>query len=1085
MVGDWDNDGADNIGVVDENTSPSTWNLDTNGGGAADISLQYGLSSENDQYYVGNWADVLWDGNQDGDGNGITWAVADNWSGGVVPTSGQSVVIDQPTTAGTIHIGASTSTGSVVSTEKISFSSGTWTLAEDSSLLNGFDIGGSTFAPAGTVTVRGSSSWGRVTLSGTGVTINEGIIDYYGGTLTVNAGASLVNAGTFNHTANSTVRIDGTVTTSIYTLPAGRLEGSGTIVGALSANSGATVAPGNSPGTLNTDNFDLQSGATLEIEIGGVNAGNTASDHDQVNVTGTVTLAGIPDVSQFNSFTSSVGDQFTIISNDGADAVSGTFSGLPEGSTISDFLGTGLGAIVSYAGGDGNDVVLTAAETAVTVSGGTLYITDTTLAGVADNLTITTNGANFEISSSGGLLAAPGLTGDGTTTVTVPISSITGNSISVNSGGGNDSITLGSTFAPGGAFAINIDGGSGTDSVTWDATVATLSVDVQSDTIVVNGNISTSGSDSVSMTAERDIVLNSGSSITTVAGNITLTADDDDSGDGPLVIGGDLTSTGGSITVSGNNTSGIGVEVVGRTLSTTGTGAITIDGTGGSGAGFFMRGDITAVDGNIQVTGSSTSQQGFIVTDSGGTLLTTGTGDIIIDGTGGNRGSQIQNNFVLSTINGNIQITGDATDRGVFIDNAVVESTGTGSITLNGTGNNIGVSLKNSNGRVTSADGSISITGMGPGNDITTFSSATINSTNGGNISLFAEELAIGGPVKSAGALLIEPRTASTTIGLGGGAGTLNIDDTEITNFTNGFSSITIGDGSNTAVITIESATFVDDVNVIGDSVVANGLNSSGGGNTILATADTGDVTGTSIGATNVGVAAQTGIGTDAVALGIGNNITLQTESGDINVTGNIPNITSIGGIDGISILDASDNNSGLDNIDVLFTSTFPSTSQPIVNNDGGNIILTTIVDRLDVNSSITATGGNGAIEINAKRFIRVSGVGTTISTVGIGGVTMDAEFGDIQFNGAGLVQTESGDISMTALDGTTGGGLGGVFMSFADIVSQTGSVMVSGAAGSGSNRAGIKMENGSTIQTTGVGCNRRSAFQHASVCGV
>ena len=187
---------------------------------------------------------------------------------------------------------------------------------------------------------------GGVTLSGTGVTINEGIIDYYGGTLTVNAGASLVNAGTFNHTANSTVRIDGTVTTSIYTLPAGRLEGSGTIVGALSANSGATVAPGNSPGTLNTGNFDLQSGATLEIEIGGVNAGNTASDHDQVNVTGTVTLAGILDVSQFNSFTPSVGDQFTIISNDGADAVSGTFSGLPEGSTISDFLGTGLGAIV-------------------------------------------------------------------------------------------------------------------------------------------------------------------------------------------------------------------------------------------------------------------------------------------------------------------------------------------------------------------------------------------------------------------------------------------------------------------------------------------------------------------------------------------------------------------------------------------------------------------------------------------------------------------------------------------------------------------------------------------------------------------
>ena len=39
VVGDWDNDGDDNIGVVDENTTPSTWNLDTNGGGAAEISL--------------------------------------------------------------------------------------------------------------------------------------------------------------------------------------------------------------------------------------------------------------------------------------------------------------------------------------------------------------------------------------------------------------------------------------------------------------------------------------------------------------------------------------------------------------------------------------------------------------------------------------------------------------------------------------------------------------------------------------------------------------------------------------------------------------------------------------------------------------------------------------------------------------------------------------------------------------------------------------------------------------------------------------------------------------------------------------
>lgn len=47
------------------------------------------------------------------------------------------------------------------------------------------------------------------------------------------------------------------------------------------------------------------------------------------------------------------GTTFTIIDNDGTDPVTGTFAGLPEGASIQGF-------IVSYRGGTGNDVVLTA-----------------------------------------------------------------------------------------------------------------------------------------------------------------------------------------------------------------------------------------------------------------------------------------------------------------------------------------------------------------------------------------------------------------------------------------------------------------------------------------------------------------------------------------------------------------------------------------------------------------------------------------------------------------------------------------------------------------------------------------------------
>ena len=64
-------------------------------------------------------------------------------------------------------------------------------------------------------------------------------------------------------------------------------------------------------------------------------------------------------MSLLGGFDPSVGTAFTIIANDGGDAVAGTFAGLAEGATFQS--GAALFSI-SYAGGDGNDVVLTAVE---------------------------------------------------------------------------------------------------------------------------------------------------------------------------------------------------------------------------------------------------------------------------------------------------------------------------------------------------------------------------------------------------------------------------------------------------------------------------------------------------------------------------------------------------------------------------------------------------------------------------------------------------------------------------------------------------------------------------------------------------
>ncbi len=96
-------------------------------------------------------------------------------------------------------------------------------------------------------------------------------------------------------------------------------------------------------------------GATLALSIGG-----TAPDagYQRLGVAGGIDLTGASLVLE-GSYTPAVGDTFVVVDNDGADAVSGTFTALPEGTSIPNVLGSSLSARIAYAGGTGNDVVLT------------------------------------------------------------------------------------------------------------------------------------------------------------------------------------------------------------------------------------------------------------------------------------------------------------------------------------------------------------------------------------------------------------------------------------------------------------------------------------------------------------------------------------------------------------------------------------------------------------------------------------------------------------------------------------------------------------------------------------------------------
>jgi autotransporter-associated beta strand protein len=158
-------------------------------------------------------------------------------------------------------------------------------------------------------------------------------------------GTRVVTAGT--------LEVDGSQAQSPIQINGGTLKGIGTVGSVSFTGASGIIAPGDSPGVLTSGNLGLGSGSgTLQVELNGTTPG---SDYDQLNVQGTVNLSGISLSASLN-FASAVSNQFTIINNDGTDAVVGTFTGLPEGATL--YIG-GEQFQITYTGGDGNDVVLT------------------------------------------------------------------------------------------------------------------------------------------------------------------------------------------------------------------------------------------------------------------------------------------------------------------------------------------------------------------------------------------------------------------------------------------------------------------------------------------------------------------------------------------------------------------------------------------------------------------------------------------------------------------------------------------------------------------------------------------------------
>ena len=111
------------------------------------------------------------------------------------------------------------------------------------------------------------------------------------------------------------------------------------------------VSPGNSPGKITVlEGFSLNNTGVYKAEI-------LNKDHYDQIVAHDVYLKGSLDLTYLAGGVIKKGDTFTIIGNNGTNPVQGTFKDLPEGAEVTV---SGATFKISYVGGDGNDVVLTA-----------------------------------------------------------------------------------------------------------------------------------------------------------------------------------------------------------------------------------------------------------------------------------------------------------------------------------------------------------------------------------------------------------------------------------------------------------------------------------------------------------------------------------------------------------------------------------------------------------------------------------------------------------------------------------------------------------------------------------------------------
>ncbi|TAL15282.1 hypothetical protein EPN95_00110 [Patescibacteria group bacterium] len=320
--------------------------------------------------------------------------------GGLVVDNGASATLSgTPSYPITFGSGASAAYPSVV------WNTGTWdsqaqktvyeNLAINSpiTLLNNLSVRTNGDATSGSVNFAGAVTYNGFTISKYLGSTGKLLI---GGTEIKNAPVTTSYTGNLPQTnfevaESETATLSGTrQNASVDT--GGILKGTGTLTNDLFVDYGGTVSPGNSPGTLTTlQTLSLNPGAIYQAEL------LNASSYDQLAVGAQYTGSGhavtlgsgtnLPTLNLvlYSGYSIKKGDSFKIIDNKSATTVSGTFAGLAEGTQ---FVVSGITFNITYVGGDGNDVVVTALSAGTDPKGPNTSVAETIAANPATILVL-------------------------------------------------------------------------------------------------------------------------------------------------------------------------------------------------------------------------------------------------------------------------------------------------------------------------------------------------------------------------------------------------------------------------------------------------------------------------------------------------------------------------------------------------------------------------------------------------------------------------------------------------------------------------------------------------------------------------